>query len=121
MNGEDTKQNFADLVVGASGWLHEHWVDTYYPEDIPDEWRLGFYANEFNALLVPWEQWKESVAALSEGLEDTDDDFHLYLKLPDTVQPLPNHLSEIAERVTGLVCVTGEAKGWQRQATELGY
>lgn len=115
MGDSDTKQPLADLVLGARGWLHEQWVDNYYPEDIPDEWRLGFYANEFNTLLVPWPQWNESIEALEEGLEDTDDDFHLYLELPDTVEALPVHLNEIADKVAGLVCINDEIAGWQEQ------
>jgi len=117
--GSDSKQQLADLVVGARGWLHEHWLASYYPDDIPDEWRLGFYANEFNTLLIPWGQWCESVDALEEGLEDTEDDFHLYLELPEMVQALPDHFSEIVDKVTGLVCLKGVAEDWQASATAL--
>jgi len=118
VSGSDTKQ-LADVVVGARGWLHQSWLESYYPEDIPDEWRLGYYGNEFNTVLVPWEQWQVSVEALEEGLDDTSDDFHLYLELPEAVQPLPAHLSEILDRITGLVCTKGEATGWQEPCSVL--
>ena len=108
----NTKQQLADVVVGARGWLHEQWIRSYYPEDIPGEWRLGFYANEFNTLLVPWAQWSESIEVLEEGLEDTDDDFHLYLELPDTPQTLPEHWHVVADQVRGLVCTQGDASDW---------
>ena len=114
------KQQLADVVVGARGWLHEQWIASYYPEDIPSEWRLGFYANEFNALLVPWAQWSESIDALEEGLEDTDDDFHLYLELPDTPQSLPAHWHVIADRVKGLVCTQGDATHWLEKIGSTG-
>ena len=115
-----TKKQLADVVVGARGWLHEQWIASYYPEDIPDEWRLGFYANEFNTLLVPWMQWNESIEALEEGLEDTDDDFHLYLELPDTQESLPENLHVIADQVKGLVCTQGDASHWLEIAGSVG-
>jgi len=120
VSGSKTKQQLADIVVGARGWLHEQWIASYYPEDIPSEWRLGFYANEFNALLVPWAQWSESIEALEEGLEDTDDDFHLYLELPDAPQSLPEHWHVIADQVRGLVCTQGDASHWFEIAESAG-
>ena len=115
-----TKKQLADVVVGSRGWLHEQWIRSYYPEDIPDEWRLGFYANEFNTLLVPWAQWSESTEALEEGLEDTDDDFHLYLELPDTQQSLPEHIQVIASQANGLVCRQEDASQWVEIAKNAG-
>ena len=119
MESKQSEQFLADVVVGARGWLHEHWAESFYPEDIPEDWRLGFYANEFNTLLVPWPQWRESVEALEEGLEDTSDEFHLYLELPDEHQALPAHLSDIKDNVTGLICTESAAKDWQAEAASL--
>jgi len=116
----ETKQQLADVVVGARGWLHEGWMDGFYPEDIPADWLFGFYANEFNTLLVPWSLWSESIDALEEGLEDADDDFHLYLELPEQHQLLPAHLHQITNSVTGLVNCFGEASAWQEQVDALG-
>jgi len=116
----DSGQALADVVVGARGWLHERWLESFYPEDIPEEWRLGFYANEFNTLLVPWTQWSESIEELEEALDDTPDDFHLYLELPNEHQTLPANLSEIKECVTGLLCIEGTPESWQIEAKEVG-
>ena len=45
------------MNLGAYGWRHKHWSNTFYPEDLPvdadDDWRLAYYSNEFNAVLVP--------------------------------------------------------------------
>jgi len=120
VSGGNKKQQLADVVVGARGWLHEQWITSYYPDDIPSEWRLGFYANEFNALLVPWVQWSKSIEALEEGLEDTGDDFHLYLELPDTSQFLPEHWHVIADQVRGLVCTQGDATHWFEKVGSAG-
>jgi uncharacterized protein YecE (DUF72 family) len=58
--------------VGAVGWEHPHWVGTFYPEDLPAEWRLAFYNQWFDCVLVPESRW---IAATEEELigwrEDT--------------------------------------------------
>ena len=113
MDSKESQTVLADVVVGARGWLHQHWMESFYPEDIPEEWRLGYYANEFNTLLVPWSEWSESVEELEEGLEDTADDFHLYLELPSKQQEIPAHLARIQDRVTGVLCSESEREKWQ--------
>ena len=53
------KQN---INLGAYGWRQSHWLNTYYPEDLPvdgdDDWRLTYFSNEFNAVLVPADYWQ---------------------------------------------------------------
>lgn len=66
--------------MGACGWQHAHWQDTYYPHDLPDEWRLSFYANEFPAVLVPQDQWREQWPQLADWAEDVPDAFRFYLQ-----------------------------------------
>lgn len=68
------------LRVGAVGWDHAHWQDNYYPDDLPAEWRLGFYANEFPTVLVPQQQWQEHWQQLADWAEDVPDEFLFYLQ-----------------------------------------
>ncbi|MGB0713926.1 MAG: hypothetical protein ACPGUC_10240 [Gammaproteobacteria bacterium] len=35
------------IAVGLVGLFDPPWADAFYPEDIPLEWRLDYYANEF--------------------------------------------------------------------------
>ena len=48
------------VEIGASGWEHEQWVDNYYPEDLPEDWQLGFYQHSFRFVLVPMPQWLQA-------------------------------------------------------------
>ena len=113
--------NYGDIVVGSRGWLHSTWSQSYYPDDIPDEWRMGFYGNEFNTLLVKWEEWgKRLDSEWLEQLEDLDEDFHLYLELPGEVQALPQGLTEVGAQLVGLVCVDGDADAWQAKLGDMG-
>jgi len=118
-----SKPIYGDIVVGARDWLHRAWLQGYYPEDIPDEWRLGFYGNEFNTLLAPWARWRDGAESeWCEQLEDLDEDFHLYLELPAEVQALPDGLAGLGEgeQMAGLVCTTSNADDWQVEADKTG-
>ncbi len=40
------------LLIGSAGWQHPEWENSYYPEDLPPDWRLGYYANEFSLAVI---------------------------------------------------------------------
>ncbi|WP_319380036.1 hypothetical protein [Thiomicrorhabdus sp.] len=62
-----------NLTLGAKGWQHPAWEKTFYPEDMPEEWQLDYYANEFRALLIPYEIWlrwdENQLEEIEEALE----------------------------------------------------
>ena len=49
------------IKLGAYGWRHRHWATTFYPEDLPadadEDWRLSYYSNQFNTVIVPYSYW----------------------------------------------------------------
>ena len=46
------------ILMGAANWHHQQWGnDTFYPDDLPEDWYLSFYANEFPVGLVENKQW----------------------------------------------------------------
>ncbi len=58
-----------NIEIGAMGWD----CRDFYPDDLPEEWRLDYYANHFSALLVPsaqWPRWRE--ADWSDFLDSSD-------------------------------------------------
>lgn len=62
-----------NLTVGVFDWAREEWEEVFFPEDLPHEWRLDFYSNEFHCALVPqatWTSWvEEDFEDLLESLE----------------------------------------------------
>lgn len=49
------------MLLGAMTHVGGEW-DVWYPDDLPPEWRLDYYANEFRALFLPvslWSVWGE--------------------------------------------------------------
>ena len=76
-----------ELLIGAAGWEHENWVGNFYPQDLPDDWRFGYYANRLRSVLVPSELWQstEIEAYVNILLEDVYPEFRMVLEwvLPD--------------------------------------
>ncbi|MHB1585664.1 MAG: DUF72 domain-containing protein [Acidiferrobacteraceae bacterium] len=71
------------LMIGMCGWEHPDWTPGFYPEELPPEWRLTFYANHFTTVLVPAERWLSGARQdLEQWLDDTGDDFRFVLELP---------------------------------------
>lgn len=77
---EESSQR-ANLRVGALGWDHAGWQNTFYPDDLPADWHLGFYANEFNAVLVPEPQWRANLHELEGWQSEVPDNFRFYLQM----------------------------------------
>lgn len=72
----------ARVRIGTIGWLFDSWDTNYYPEDIPREWKLGYYANELTAVVVPEQQWQQADHdQLEEMLEDVHEEFGFYFQI----------------------------------------
>lgn len=39
----------AKLHIGTSGWYYDHWIGTFYPQDMKPRDFLAYYAKHFRA------------------------------------------------------------------------
>ncbi len=100
------------LLIGACGWFHAGWLDDYYPHDLPADWRLSYYANEFPVVLVAEAEWCLPEVNAAHWCEETEASFRFVLEMAVTeVEQLQNYLSKVAafeDRCAGiLLCVSG--------------
>ncbi len=76
-----------NLIIGAEGWLHESWHGDFYPEGLPEDWRLDFYSQQFKCVLVAEKQWlsweKSQLEEIAESL--AGESFTLVFKLIQNV------------------------------------
>jgi len=72
------------VVIGACGWNHAAWLDEFYSEDLPEDWQLGFYSNEFSVVYVPAPDWVEH-PDLEEWVDDVSESFRFILEVPARV------------------------------------
>ena len=73
------------VLMGACGWNHQAWLDDFYSDDLPEDWRLGYYSNEFPMIYVPAGDWLDGIDSDKEGLsewtEDVADSFRFILEI----------------------------------------
>ena len=70
------------VMIGACGWEFPAWDAGFYPEDLPTEWRMAYYSNEFPLLQLPLSRILRAEAdELDEWLTDSHEAFRLVVEL----------------------------------------
>ncbi len=72
-----------NIQLAVRGWQHPHWCGSFYPDDLPDDWQLTYYSNEFDAVLVPAEFWHS--ARLRQSIDwcaQVPAEFSFYVEWP---------------------------------------
>ena len=70
------------MCLGSRGWRHESWDEDFYPDDLPEDWQLSYYANEFSTVLIPADYWLADDIDLDDWCEDVPESFVFYLEYP---------------------------------------
>ena len=98
------------ILIGASGWLHSGWQEQFYPEDLPQDWQLAYYGNEFSVVLIREQEWQQG--EVENWLDETDDLPLFIAELPLTnsenvlhdAQTYLEKIRGLGERCMGIVC-----------------
>jgi hypothetical protein len=70
----------AGIHIAPGGWADLADADTFYPCDLPEDWRLTYFANAVGAVLVPSEQWVDAPPGELVGWrDDVHDRFRFFL------------------------------------------
>ena len=91
------------IHLGAYGWRHQHWSGTFYPPELPldddEDWRLSYYSNEFNAVLVPADYWQGDDCG--DWLDSVHSDFRFFVECRASLleQRSPADLSEALQKL----------------------
>lgn len=97
------------IALGAWGWEHAAWDGSFYSEDLPREWWLTFYSNEFDAVGLDPEAWLASdIDTLRGWVDDTREGFRFVLVLPDRpADDMAERLGVLAPRIGSLLAGAG--------------
>jgi len=98
-----------EIIVAARGWSHSCWMDSFYPDDLPEDWQLAYYSNEFRAAVVPAMEFADiDPLEVERWVEDASEYFVFCLEVTDlltdwekfaqAVKPLGTHLQGILLR-----------------------
>ena len=96
--------------AGARGWDHPEWVGpSFYPDELPPEWRLSYYAHFFGCVLVSAAAWRAAGAAgAASWLADTPAGFRFLLESGEGVRVVA---AVLGARCAGIVGDDGRAEG----------
>ena len=72
----------ANIMIASNGCWHSNWENTFYPDDLPEDWRFSYYSNEFSALFLRYREWSTLPRETLEAwMEDCDPHFQFLLEL----------------------------------------
>jgi len=118
-----------DLLIGAAGWENEKWVGGFYPADLPEDWRFGYYTNRLRSVLVPAAVWDtvDTESLVTTMLDDLYPEFRMVMQwdLPGS-DDAPARVEEFLEKTRPLdanidaylVRVSGAASSVRLKAIE---
>jgi hypothetical protein len=87
------------MDIAAYGWEYPQWAGVFYPEDMPEQWRLDYYCNEFSALVVPSGSWcGPSGAQVEAWVDGLGEQTRVYLELPADIDPAAARAAAVALR-----------------------
>lgn len=103
-------------MTSASRWIGvavDNWqsplLDSWYPEDVPEDWRLTYYANWSAAVVLQPAQWLHATQAdVDEWLLQTHENFWFYplLDSADSLEQLQAFIAMMAGRCGGVLLQT---------------
>jgi len=69
------------LLIGTSGWSYKHWKGVFYPEKLPQNRWLPFYAEHFKTVEINMTFYRTPTEKTVAGwIEKTPDDFFFTIK-----------------------------------------
>lgn len=103
------------MRMAAQGWDHVSWQSDFYPQDLPMDWRLPYYSNEFSAVTVPAATWVAADASeIQSWVEETTEDFLFYPEVmvmqTDGLQ-FARKSQQLGEKLGGILLHPGAGQG----------
>ena len=114
-----------NVSVGAYGWRHSYWLDSFYPEDLPvsaeEDWQLSYYSNEFNCVLVPADYWlclssQNDAIDCNHWLGEVNDEFQFFVECSMdmfdhvSLDVMAKHLKLLQPQLSALVITENRRK-----------
>ncbi|MBT8007729.1 MAG: DUF72 domain-containing protein [Gammaproteobacteria bacterium] len=89
------------LKLGTIGWEQGFEADHFYPDDLPEDWRLTYLSNELDRVAIPVLALQGvDEETVEEWEEDTHEQFRFYLWA--TSSDTPSQVAEALEQLSPL-------------------
>jgi len=121
------------ISVGACDWQHSQWQGNFYPDDLPEDWQLSYYANEYSTVLVPQARWQAEEADFEQWAEDVTEGFRFYFLTDDPAADESQIKKQLGDTFAGFVTTKGNAevalidyaeknlRGWKQWLLEVDF
>ena len=110
------------LLVGAADWRQPGWLGGWYPDELPPEWWLAYYANAFRCVRVAPDIWQGEWAAWADELAALAPDFRLLIAVDEDARIADPDwratLERLGERI-GVIVLEPDGSGPEGIATRL--
>lgn len=74
------------IKVGVYDWVKFPIKNNYYPDDLPEEWKLSYFSNDFETACINLSSLSLDLDLLTEWVEDLPDGFKLSFVLTQLSQ-----------------------------------
>jgi hypothetical protein len=101
------------IDIVALDWNRPDWGETYFPPDLPQDWRLAYFATQFEAVLVPAAAWEATpLEVLTQWAEEVPAHFRFYRETRPGCAPavLYRASSALGDRYTGRITASPSAQ-----------
>jgi uncharacterized protein YecE (DUF72 family) len=104
------------LRIGTSGWVYKHWIERFYPAELPKEKQLAFYAQHFSTVEGNFSFYRLPPRSTFATWHDrTPDDFLFAVKASRYL----THLKKLKEPQEPLARLINAACGLQEKLTAI--
>lgn len=89
---KNSNNSLHSLELAGYGGAPADWSNCFYPDDLPPEWQMAYYANEFSTVLLPASFWqgKTDFQRLAESwLLETRDSFRFHAEITTSLLRSP--------------------------------
>jgi uncharacterized protein YecE (DUF72 family) len=109
--------NARAIHLGVRGWDHDSWRGRFYPDDLPEDWRLAYYANEFSCVWLDFDAWRMVSKVRIQALRaEVGADFIWLLEAPREVE---EGLALVEDKALAIINPTDQRIIWFDADTDL--
>lgn len=80
-----------DIKIGTSGWMYDHWIERFYPEDIKKKSMLEWYSNQYSAVEINNTFYQlPSIKSVKNWIDSVPKDFTFSVKASRYITHMKN-------------------------------
>lgn len=92
--------NYMNHFIGCSGFSNKDWKGFFYPDNLPSNDYLAFYAQHFNSVEINSTFYRKPTSkTLNNWYSQTPDHFMFFIKIPQTITHI-NQMKNVRQEVT---------------------